>query len=213
MTRASWRSTRLATAACSRRSPSKTNRSVPTARPPSIYLEFLAPLMGRETKIIEVQTGVRAQALRYLDLLAFEPMNVNASLVPELGIQGEHMIRVPQPALYVAQKILARGSGRLSTPAKAAKDLAYTYDAAVLSRPVWPEQAALVERARRESTTWKKWIARAARDLRTLFANPASDGVLQAASVYRDAFGREAVDDRAIHLTVERFTKEVFGTT
>jgi hypothetical protein len=36
-------------------------------------------------------------------------------------------VRVPQPALYVAQKILARSAGRAARVEKSAKDLAYTY--------------------------------------------------------------------------------------
>jgi hypothetical protein len=44
--------------------------------------------------------------------LAFEPLVLHASDVRELGVETASRPRVTQPALYVAQKILARRSGR-----------------------------------------------------------------------------------------------------
>jgi hypothetical protein len=84
-----------------------------TTRKAQTFVEFLAPLRGRGDKgLLEVQAGLRAEALRYLDLLAFEPLVLQAADVPELGVETVSRLRVPQPALYVAQKILARRSGR-----------------------------------------------------------------------------------------------------
>jgi hypothetical protein len=92
------------------------------------YVEFLAPLRGRGDKtLFEPQPGFRVEALRYLDLLAFEPIVLDVAAVPELDVAGPSPLRVPQPALYVAQKLLSRSSGRLSNPRKATKDLAYVF--------------------------------------------------------------------------------------
>jgi hypothetical protein len=84
-----------------------------TMRKARTFVEFLAPLRGRGHKgLLKGQPGLRAEALRYLHLLAFEPLVLHASDVRELGVETASRPRVPQPALYVAQKILARRSGR-----------------------------------------------------------------------------------------------------
>jgi hypothetical protein len=182
-----------------------------TERKAPNYVEFLAPLRGKgERAIVEIQPGgVRAEALRYLDLLAFEPIELDAATIPELEVQAPCRVRVPQPALYVAQKILARSSGRATRIDKSAKDLAYTYDVAALSRPLWDEQAAVVARAANESPEWKAWLARAGRELRHLFATPESEGPVSAARVFRDLDPRGAPAEQDVRAVVSRFVETV----
>lgn len=182
-----------------------TDRRAPT------YVEFLAPNRGNsERTMLEVQPGLRAEALRYLDLLAFEPLVVDGAIALELEVQGRCPLRVPQPALYVAQKVLARRSGRLGMPAKAEKDLAYTYDVALLSQPAWNDQAGVVRRAAKESDQWGAWLARAGRDLRALFATRASDGPVAAGRIYRDLMEASAPSEDEIRKVVLEFAAAVF---
>lgn len=182
-----------------------------TARKAPNYVEFLSPLRGKgDRTIVEIQPGgVRAEALRYLDLLAFEPIELDATTIMELEVQGPCRVRVPQPALYVIQKILARSSGRSARVDKSAKDLAYTFDVAALSRPLWDEQAAVVARAANESPEWRAWLARAGRELRCLFATPESEGPVSAARVFRDVDFRGPPAEEDIQVVVSRFVETV----
>ena len=54
----------------------------------------------------QVQDGLTAQQLRYLDLLLHEPLEVDAGQVDGLAIEEPLMVRVPNPATYVLQKAL-----------------------------------------------------------------------------------------------------------
>lgn len=181
------------------------NRLAPT------YVEFLAPLTGRGDRgVVAVQQDLRAEALRYLDLLAFEPLTLELAAVQDLGLTVNARVRVPQPCMYVAQKVLARSSGRLARPEKAAKDLAYTFHAARVSRQHWNAQAEIVARAAKEAPVWETWLTRAGRHLRELFATTSSDGPVEAGRIYRDLMGDDAPRDEEIAQVVSKFVETVF---
>jgi hypothetical protein len=182
-----------------------------TLRKAPTFVEFLAPLLGKGQKtLVEVQPGFRAEALRYLDLLAFEPIALQVRDVPELTIDAASRLQVPQPAMYVAQKILARSSGRLMKAHKAAKDLAYVFDVAVLSRPIWSSQHEIVVRAAAAAAVWRSWLARAGRQLKLLFETPASEGPIEAARILRDLMGTRAPSEEDVQQVVTRFVEQVF---
>lgn len=95
-------------------------------------VEFVTPLTGSSRKrsgapdATEIIAGVSAQKLRYLELLAIAPWQV--SLDPGRGLQlsSPATVRVPNPATYIAQKLLIRSKRK---PAgKRAKDLLYIHD-------------------------------------------------------------------------------------
>ena len=74
-----------------------------TSRKARTFVEFLAPLQGRGDKgLLEVQRGLRAEALRYLDILAFEPLVLHAPEIPELGVEDR------QQAAHPAARALCR---------------------------------------------------------------------------------------------------------
>jgi hypothetical protein len=113
-----------------------------------VHAEFLAPLVGSEVDrkgtsktVVTVQRGLTAQALRYLDLLFIEPLPFDAGTVPELGLAAPTTILLPNPATYVAQKLLAWPE---RDPKKRDKDLAYIHEVAFLTQAVWPELAVVV---------------------------------------------------------------------
>jgi len=78
----------------------------------SSYIEFLAPLRGKQKEFIHPQSGLRSQALRYVDLLDHEPLEVDAQSVESPGIDEPCAIRLPHPATFILQKLLARKAGR-----------------------------------------------------------------------------------------------------
>jgi len=97
-----------------------------------LYVEFLAPLIGgpttrkgkpRDTTLV---AGVTAQTLRYLELLLEEPWSVrlSARLGFPIGAEGVQ-IRIPNPASFIAQKLLVL---ECRAPEKQAKDLLYIHD-------------------------------------------------------------------------------------
>lgn len=188
------------------------DRAVGSSRRAPNYIEFLAPLRGRGGKAwVEVQPGLRAEALRYLDLLAFEPVEIMLDGAPELTLSTAVHVRVPQPVTYVAQKILARSSGRLSRAEKAAKDLAYIFHAARISRQRWDSQRDILNRAAREGDDWKRWIERARRELEVLYETTTASGPVEAGRIYRDLMGKDAPRDDEIQRVVARFAAATFG--
>lgn len=177
-----------------------------TDRGASTYLEFLTPLLGKPREgLVEPHPGIRAPALRYLDLLSHEPWTMDARDVAELDVVEPCPVRIPHPTMYVLQKVLARSSGR--SPSKQPKDMAYAYDVAVLTQPVWNDLSVIVSRATEKNAEWSKWIARALRDLDALFATETSDGTIEAARVYRNAMRSGAPTEKAVAAVVKRFAE------
>ncbi|HYV43260.1 MAG TPA: GSU2403 family nucleotidyltransferase fold protein [Myxococcaceae bacterium] len=125
-----------------------------------LYVEFLAPLAGgsmsrkgkpRDTALVG---GVTAQTLRYVDLLLEAPWSVriHQRLGFPVGKEG-FQIRIPNPASFIAQKMLVLDR---RAPSKRPKDLLYMHDTLVLFSQ---EQAAL-------RASWQ--LVRAAHVARTL---------------------------------------------
>ena len=86
----------------------------------SPYLEFITPHKGnREQRTLEVQPGLTAQELRYLEIVLDTPRLVR---IPGTRLE----VRVVSPAAYLYQKGLS--FVRRQKPAKKAKDLAYLFD-------------------------------------------------------------------------------------
>jgi hypothetical protein len=95
------------------------------------YLEFLAPLIGGEVKrggrrdITTIVGGVTAQTLRYLDILLTSPWQVTLTRAAGFSVARSRTISIPNPAAYIAQKMLVLPKRR---PDKQAKDLLYVHD-------------------------------------------------------------------------------------
>lgn len=94
------------------------------------YAEFLVPLIGGEykrdgTRDATTRVGdVSAQKLRYLELLFVSPWILE--LKPgEIPLEAPAAIRIPNPASYLAQKILIHGHRK---PSDRAKDTLYVHD-------------------------------------------------------------------------------------
>lgn len=94
-------------------------------------IEFLCPMKGgdpdKEGKrqlVKEIQDGVKAQPLRYLDLALFDPWTINSKNIPELN-DIDIDIQIPNPGAYLIQKFIIKDRRK---PAFAQKDCFYIYE-------------------------------------------------------------------------------------
>ena len=93
------------------------------------YAEFLTPLTGSgrrrdgEPMATVARAGVTAQRLRHLDLLLEAPWQV--SLGADWGVAPDTSVRVPNPASFIAQRLLIHDQ-RL--PRKKSQDILYIHD-------------------------------------------------------------------------------------
>lgn len=175
-------------------------------------IEFVCPLLGsggeaNELLTIEIQPGVSAQALRYVDLLLFEPWNVAWETIPGFGDLADLApVRIPNPVTYVMQKVLLTESERRSKP-KRQKDCYYIYEVAHLFRDATPELSEVLKRiAHRFPPRWHKRFAWGAG---RLFSGPHSVGPISAEREIREAAklrpALTPIDAAMIHATVLKF--------
>lgn len=169
------------------------------------HVEFLAPLKGKSTNRDgspkspkAIQDGVNAQLLRYMDLLLHDPL--------EVAPFGDALaFRVPNPAAYVVQKLLA--SARRSSHDKRDKDLAYIYDVALLTRSDWGSVASRVDSLRDAFPT--KWFDDASDLARGHFDGPDSVGPLAIARVLKDHDPATAPTSEGAQRVVRRFFRAI----
>ncbi len=90
----------------------------------------------------EVQAGLKAQPLRYLQMLLSRPWRIDLMNVP--GFEGFRAVtvRIPNPAAYFVQKVLIQSQKR--APASSAKDFYYLFEISLLFRNAHDELAASV---------------------------------------------------------------------
>ncbi len=95
------------------------------------YVEFLAPLKGRGFRrrgapdATIAKAGVTAQKLRYLELLLIRPWTIPLSTTASVARAAATDVMVPNPASFIAQKLLIQGQ---RTPEKQAQDALYIHD-------------------------------------------------------------------------------------
>jgi len=94
-------------------------------------IEFLCPkygadpLRGKDQIVTEVQEGLMAQPLRYLDLALFNTWSVSSELIPSLiGINLD--IQIPSAGAYLIQKFIIRND--INRTRFNQKDAFYTYE-------------------------------------------------------------------------------------
>ncbi|MDA0577869.1 MAG: GSU2403 family nucleotidyltransferase fold protein [Verrucomicrobia bacterium] len=102
-------------------------------------VEFLCPLSGipggrdgAGSTAHQVQDGLLAQPLRYLELLLHRTWELDLGRVPEFAQMQGTIIRIPNPAAYAVQKVLIRDQQRAAQ--SAAKDCYYIYEISVIFR-------------------------------------------------------------------------------
>jgi hypothetical protein len=157
----------------------------PKDRKPSMYVEFLTPLRGSETKrgvpdiTQNIQPDLSAQKLRFLDLLLKNPWEINIRSVPIFNKFPKLVVKIPHPGMFIMQKILIseRRTGK-SRP----KDFAYIYQTLSYLREdlktIAKEYKILID-----NPEWKKWYRKFIRLSKEIFGNPQEDGPIGASEI------------------------------
>lgn len=177
-------------------------------------IEFLSPLVGsaanRSGKVAatrDIQPGVTAQRLRYLDLLLETPWSVSLAGLPGVPAASHTLeARVPHPGFFIVQKILI--SGEPNRLEKRPKDMAYVYQVASVFRRELNELAEEVRGRMNANPAWRKWLGRFTRMTDSLFAGPGAAGVTEAHRVLQAEMagsGLEVPSPRMIHAGVSLF--------
>lgn len=179
-------------------------------------VEFLTPLIGapisrsrRAVVTSDIQAGVTAQHLRYLDLLLESPWRVPLAGLP--GIPKETSVievRLPHPGFFIVQKILI--SEERNRQDKRPKDMAHIYHVVSLFRR---ELVVLAEDVRVQmgaNPAWRKWLLRFKRLAGSLFGGPTAAGVTEAHTVFRAEMAGSGLDvpsPEMIHAGVSLFLR------
>jgi hypothetical protein len=151
-------------------------------------IEFLCPLSGMrggrqsDNSAVEVQTGLMAQPLRYMDILTKNPWMVDLGKAPEFRKFKGVLVRVPNPTAYMVQKILIRDQRR--KPESKAKDCYYIYEVSVVFRD---NLVALREEYEKLQSLPAPWLKRFAKNIRILFKDEHSEGPTSALDIYESA--------------------------
>jgi hypothetical protein len=161
----------------------------PKDKTPPMYVEFLTPLHGSETKrgradiTQNIQPGLSAQKLRFLDLLLKNPWTINTSSVPGLEKYPNLVVKIPHPSMFIMQKILI--SGRRTDDSRA-KDFAYIYQVLGYLRESW-EALAREYKVLIDNPEWKRSYRKFIRMSRELFDTPQEDGPIEASRIIPQA--------------------------
>ncbi|MDZ4819200.1 MAG: GSU2403 family nucleotidyltransferase fold protein [Planctomycetota bacterium] len=162
-----------------------------------IYIEFLTPRTGskysrKQTNqgIVEVQPGLHAQTDPYLSLLLAEIVNVSVSKIPELGLSGEHMLKLPHPICFILQKALIREK---RGPSKQDNDACHIVDVVMLTHDMWPEMREVLSRLLNSGAFSTKWFSQVHTTLDGLFASPTSNGSIAVAQNYSGSVSEEEI--------------------
>ena len=167
----------------------------PTDPALSADLEFLCPLSGlpgssnkaSSPASYEVQPGLMAQPLRYLEILFQKPWLIDLGRVPEFkALRGTH-VHVPNPAAYVVQKVLIRDQQR-GLPSLA-KDCYYIYEISILFHEAFDTIAKAYSETK--SGLPQAWIKRFRTKANQLFKNEYAEGPTSALRVYEEAIAVE----------------------
>lgn len=113
-------------------------------------------------------------------------MTATCSQVAPLKVNEDIEFLIPSPSMYILQKTLCRGERRSF---KKNKDLAYIFDAVTIFRNSWPQMGQVANEVAKSAGNYKKWIARACRELKRLFASEQSEGPSAVQTVYTGAVG------------------------
>jgi hypothetical protein len=173
-----------------------------------IHGELLTPLVGSRTdrdgnpkSPFEVQEGLNAEALRYLDLLLWNPISFDLGSLGELDRSSELDVQIPRPGAYLIQKLLC--SEERESDEKRHKDLAYCYDLATLTHGDWAEMQAEIAELAAEKTVWSKWIDQAGDIIQDAFLADDASGAVLVSRVYGDESVRETTVDRVMEQFIE----------
>lgn len=177
----------------------------------AIHGEFLTPLKGPATdrdgnpkSPRKVQKGLSAEALRYMDLLLWEPISLDLSNIYPTTAPAGLEIRLPNVGTFVVQNALC--SQKRDRLEKRDKDLAYIYDVATLTHLRWDEIREHIEELRVEGPCQESWWNEAADILEKAFITDTPFGPEAVAAVYEN---EQSVLASTVRHVVRRFLEGV----
>jgi hypothetical protein len=149
-------------------------------------IEFLTPLVGRADDpegrplvTTDVQAGLTAQRLRYLDLLLEAPWTVAIEGIPGISMAEPPIaVRLPHPGCFLVQKLLI--ADKRDPETERPKDMAYIYQVIQLFARDLTQMAETARTILEASAVRRRWLDRARGIAGTLFAIPGSPGVTEA---------------------------------
>lgn len=180
---------------------------------PPAEVEFLCPLSGlkgsrnsRTQVSSQIQPGLYAQPLRYLELLLQRPWQVSMDGIAGFEDVAGLYVRVPNPSAYVVQKILIREQGR---PAEdLAKDCYYIYEISVIFRQAMDRLHEEYQAIQTSSPAWSKWAKTFRVSFQRLFSAENAEGPSSAVRVHESTGSvrqaGELVTPRMVHLSVQK---------
>lgn len=137
-------------------------------------IEFLAPLTGpREQATVEIQQGVTAQALRYLNILLDNSFDIRLSGQALPGPLVELTVRIPTPGAYILHRGLIHARGRSS---RRGKDLYYIFETWASLRD--RRDLIVTEIAEIRARYPRAWYRRFRSNVEALFSSSVAEGVL-----------------------------------
>lgn len=139
-----------------------------------VEIEFLTHQKGlKEDVTIEVQRGLKAQALRFAAISIENAIEVEIDDFPVDDKMSCLKVRVPSPGAYIFHKGLV--FVRRQREEKKAKDLYYIFD--ILANCPELEEGILTELSRLKTTYPGSWLRTFFKNLEGIFAEVSSEGV------------------------------------
>lgn len=194
--------------------PRNTGGDTPSATAEQYCVEFLTPLIGSETDRAgkevptrDIQRGITAQRLRYLDILLVDPWQIPvARFLGARSEDDEARVRIPHPGLFIVQKILISDERRRHGDRP--KDMAYIYEVLGLFRRDIATLAREVRGTMAQNHSWQKWLERFKVTAVELFGTTNAPGVTEAHGVLAAAgAGGDAPTPQMILAAVQAFLK------
>jgi hypothetical protein len=164
------------------------------ATPPT-EIEFITPEIGKSGEpSIVVQSGLRAQALRYVQILLKNTRQIE--IIDSISsVNVSSLIRVPSPAAFIFQKALTLPQRRF----KAAKDLYYIFDLLDSTTEMQSQIPAEIRLVQAQYAS--KWFRSAIENLERYFPKSGGQGPAMVASQYTGAMNTE---------TFRNYTRRIF---
>lgn len=139
-----------------------------------VEIEFLTDLKGSgDAEVIEVQPGLHAEALRYLNVLIENTIEVAIDDVPGIEAGTNLGVRLPSPAAFIFNKgmVFPRRRERL----KKGKDLYYVFDLLAYREDF---RYQIVADLIRLGERYRPWFKTFKNNLAAAFSDPGSEAVV-----------------------------------
>ncbi|MFW6130119.1 MAG: GSU2403 family nucleotidyltransferase fold protein [Atribacterota bacterium] len=155
-----------------------------------VKIELLLPLIGKPRGWGQVEPGLEAEALRYLDILINNCWQVN------LG--DDLVVNIPHPARYIIQKLLIHKKRKIQEREKESAYIADIINLYFDHMTIILKEISNIKEEYSKFQETKQWVRRAIDVYKELFEEVSSDGTMAASSLLN-------IDPKIIDKQAERF--------